>query len=1138
MACAAERSFSEKRGRVLYLPRLAINQTDMKPTAAAISLALTAPFLPSVCVAMLLLTGFAPILFAQSPQYSQAFSRFTSEDGLANNTILAIEQDARGFIWFGTDDGLSQFDGKSFKNIRLAKTTEQGEPNQAFIQLIASKSGRIFFRTGTHIGFCNSNSLALTVFPELTGEIHHLALCEEGEKGMLYAIRSNTLYKLELLPSGGRVMRDSIQLEPPFHQRPLVVADKRGNFWLIESGKVGKVSWEMRTVSVKATLPSNAPSVYTAMLDADENLWIGGWIQPISSNLDAARPTERTTKESAALTLSANLIVIPTKGETAFQVQFPLEKLAESPLKARLAREGINYLAESRSGNLWIGTRRDGAFCLLPASNQEQARLKHFIYEPNDPLGLSGSRVTAVLEGRNSGGVWFGFESFGANHLPMLHKPFFLLRHYPLKANSLSNNYIRSIFRSSAGDLWVCTQFGGLNRVVFKPNDFTEHKITRLNQSGKFSNCWAIAERRDGKLIAGFNGLETGLFLIDPKTDTSDAQFKKIHALPRTQVITNIGDDRFLVGGEGLWLLDNHRLTPFGKSAAKSLGLVNDILLDRDRTVWVAADSGLFHFDLNGRLIQALTVYGDAGLKKPVQFLCGLLQRRNGEIWIASKGDGIFKLESGTLNAVSSSEQSSRNKLKLPSARCYGILEDDENRLWASCDGGLVSFAPEQLDKHYDLRHYEQSDGLQGFEFNRHAFFKDADGLMYFGGTNGLNYFNPKHIGLDTIPFQIAIRTVKLFDRELDATSGRLRELNHDENFLSFTLSELSFNPRSRVKFRYQLNGGAWQESSSDSVSFASLESGEYELVVKGVNSDGIESVNSETARFRIKPPFYKTIWAYLAYCLTFATGVIAFIQLRTRRIRNENIRLEQLVETRTRDLAEANQDLAQANRFKTRLMEIAAHDLRNSLQSIFGFAKLIGETDELESSKRFAENIEKSSKQMVNLVEDLLERKTESEWQLIRAPTDIAALVLEAVEKWKGAAHAKAQSLTLEEPEPNDKVMVSLDERPLGQVLDNLLSNAVKYTHNGGRIRVSISKTTAHCVIRIEDNGQGLSEADLENLFQKGARLSATPTNGEASHGIGLSIAKEMILQHGGKLWAESQGKGKGAAFLISLPL
>jgi signal transduction histidine kinase/ligand-binding sensor domain-containing protein len=1102
----------------------------MKPTAAAISLARSAPFLPSVCVAMLLLTGFAPILFAQSPQHSQAFSRFTSEDGLANNTVLAIEQDARGFIWFGADDGLSQFDGKSFKNIRLAKTTEQGEPNQAFIQLAASKSGRIFFRTGSHIGFCNSNSLALTIFPELTGEIRHLALCEEGEKEMLYAICSNTLYKLELLPSGGRVLRDSIQLEPPFHQRPLVVADKRGNFWLIESGKVGKVSWETRTVSVKATLPSNAPSVYTAMLDADENLWIGGWIQPISSNLDAARPTERTTKKSAALSLSANLILIPTKGETAFQAQFPLEKLAESPLKARLAREGINYLAESRSGNLWIGTRRDGAFCLLPASNQGQARLKHFIYEPNDPLGLSGSRVTAVLESRN-GSIWFGFESFGVNQLPILHKPFYLLRHYPLKANSLSNNYIRSIFRSSAGDLWVCTQFGGLNRVVFNPNDFTEHKITRLNQSGKFSNCWAIAERRDGKLIVGFNGPETGLFLIDPKTDASDAHFQKIQPMARTYVIKAIGDDRFLIGGEGLWLLENNRLNPFGESSAMNLGLMNDILLDRNQTVWVAADSGLFHFDLNGRLIQKFTTFDDDGVQKPVRFLSGLIERRNGEMWCASKGDGLFRVEKNRLKLVSTLDEAATHKIRLPSTRCYGILEDDENRLWASCDGGLVSFAPELPNSNYALRHYQQSDGLQGYEFNRRAFFKDTVGHLYFGGTNGLNYFNPKHIDLDTIPFQIAIRAVKLFDRELDATSGRLRELNHDENFLSFTLSELSFNPRSRVKFRYQLNGGMWQESSSDAVSFVSLESGEYELVVKGVNSDGIESVNSETARFRIKPPFYKTTWAYLAYCLAFATGVIAFIQLRTRRIRNENIRLEQLVDTRTRDLAEAN-------RFKTRLMEIASHDLRNPLQSIFGFARLIGETDDLHDSKRFAQNIEKSSKQMVNLVEDLLERKAESEWQLARAPTDIAALILEAVEKWKGAARAKAQSLTLVEREPNDKVMVSLDERRLGQVLDNLLSNAVKYTHSGGRIRVSISTTTAHCVIRIEDNGQGLSEADLENLFQKGVRLSATPTDGEASHGIGLSIAKELVLQHGGKLWAESQGKGKGAAFLISLPL
>ncbi len=582
-----------------------------------------------ICSLLLFLTAVTPVIVAQYPSYSQEFIRFTSEDGLANNTILSIAQDARGFLWFGTDDGLSQFDGKTFKTYHLKNINEKNTPSQDFLQLLASKGGKVFFRTSLHVGYCVSSSLSLTLIPEWSAT-DYIALFEQSGKEFLYLVRSDSLFKVELSASGEYAHCDSLRLEGSSHAQPIYVSDKRGNFLLIESGEIKTVSWSRRCVETKAILPANAPSVYTAMMDNDENLWIGGWIQDESQNL----------------------ILIPTKGARAFQAQFPFDALKDSPAKTALIAEGINFLAQSPSGTIWIGTRRNGAFRFSPPLNGKEHSLAHFVYDPNDPLGLSGSRVTAVFEARN-GGIWFGFESFGVNQLPILHKPFFLLRHYPLKPNSLSNNYIRSIYRSNEGDLWVCTQFGGLNRV-----DFNRNKITHFNQSGKLMNCWAIAERRDGKLIAGFNGQKNGVYLIDPNTDTTDAQFRKIHALARTQVIKALGDDRFLIGGEGLWVMETNqlnslslkpfRLKPFGQLGEATLGLINDILLAPDQTCWIAADDGLFHLDSNGRLLQRITTYRDAaGTQKPAQFLSGLLLRSNGEIWIASKGHGILRLESG-----------------------------------------------------------------------------------------------------------------------------------------------------------------------------------------------------------------------------------------------------------------------------------------------------------------------------------------------------------------------------------------------------------------------------------------------------------------------------------------------------------
>ncbi|MDX2128828.1 MAG: two-component regulator propeller domain-containing protein [Chloroherpetonaceae bacterium] len=1036
-------------------------------------------------------------------QYWHEFIRLTTESGLSSNTITAIEQDTKGFIWIGTDKGLCRYDGKTFTHYRT-QLSAKVKTAEGFSQIYAGKNGRIYFRTSQQAGFIDYGLPTPHIFTGFNEKVSYLTYSNTGNKETLLLLKAQTLYKIEI---GGTeyIIEDSLRMEFDENDKPIFTANQSGEFWVIHRGNVERVDWANHRLQVVKKLPKESPSVFTALVDSKGWLWLGGWIQENSTNL----------------------LVMPTVGEKAFTFFHPLEELDKSPEKKRLMMEGINYLSETEAGDIWIGTRRDGAYCIK--RNAPEKELLHFVYEPNEPKGLSGNRVTAVKVDER-GGLWIGLESFGINFLPIQHKPFSLLRQYPLKKNSLSNNYIRSIYRARSGELWVCTQFGGVNRVSLR-----DERVWHYNQTGKLINVWAIEEREDGKLIAGFNGPLSGLYLIDPKRDTSDSQFKKIANLERTYVIQALGDTQFLIGGEGLWLLKSEEGKPsvlqkFGESHLIKMGLINDVFIETKDSIWVAAEEGLFLFDRKGNIVQQWHEAFDGNEKQAINNICGILVTQNGERWFTSKGNGILKLEGNQLFPSSYFFKESHQTFETPSMQCYGILEDKNGWLWVSSDGGIFSFNPRSKEKNVSVRQYQLRDGLQGHEFNRRAFHKDAEGRLYFGGTNGLNYFFPEQIERDSLRFRVAIGGMKLFEKELDFSGDRNLNFDFDENYLSLSLSEFSFQPLSSIKFYYSVNGNLLRETNGNTLSFLSLEPGYYDIKVKGISLEGIESCNEARLQFAIHPPIYKTVWAYALYAILLGLGILLFIQFRIRRIQQENERLERLVAVRTKDLVEANS-------FKARLMEIAAHDLRNPLQSIFGFARLISETDEVSETKSFAKNIEKSSKQMVGLVEELLERNEARELSVKLNPVSLDHIVKEAVEKWQGSANVKRQRLEFYSKDGVEGEAL-LDESKTFQVLDNLISNAIKYTEPGGTIQVKVNRTKTAWFVRVEDNGQGLSEEDRHRLFQKGQALSSRPTNGEESHGIGLSIAKELVLRQGGKIWAESEGKGKGTAFIISFPL
>jgi signal transduction histidine kinase len=256
------------------------------------------------------------------------------------------------------------------------------------------------------------------------------------------------------------------------------------------------------------------------------------------------------------------------------------------------------------------------------------------------------------------------------------------------------------------------------------------------------------------------------------------------------------------------------------------------------------------------------------------------------------------------------------------------------------------------------------------------------------------------------------------------------------------------------------------------------------------------------------------------------------------------------MIETRrTGDLLDANRRLAaqwarlrQANAFKSEILGTVAHDLKNPLAVILGRTEILNDmvaaTGELDHNLQAQiKHIRASADRLAGMVDHLLAEAMADALDITirREPVDIVLLVQEVAEANRSLAARKDQTIKVTAP-PNGPVICDSDR--VREAVDNLVSNAVKYSPIGGAIDLLVAQEDDSIMIEVRDHGAGLSPEDLSRMFGRFQRLSAKPTAGESSTGLGLSIVKRIVDLHGGRIKVESAGPGKGATFRISLPL
>lgn len=502
-------------------------------------------------------------------------------------------------------------------------------------------------------------------------------------------------------------------------------------------------------------------------------------------------------------------------------------------------------------------------------------------------------------------------------------------------------------------------------------------------------------------------------------------------------------------------------------------------------------------------------------------------------LWIGTRGGGLncYDKNTGLFRHLTTEEGLADNVV-------YGIVPDDEGNLWCSTNRGLSRFQP---STGIFINYYE-SNGLQANEFNTGAFLRNSQGLLLFGGVNGLTVFDPKEIKLGGKFPPVAITGMKVRGNPLlPAREGSPLQfapyydqrltLPFSENNVTFEFAALDFANPATNRFRYKMNGidREWiQAGTTHFANYASLPPGEYVFEVQAATADG--DWNPKSARFQliIAPPWYRTWLAYLCYLLLGAALVWGYIRLREERLREQH-----LLQLKNRE----SERLQELDSFKNRLFANITHEFRTPLTIILGLAERLRIGKSRQDVEHSAGDIITQGNNLLDLVNQVLDlAKLESKGLTLRpVQSNLSAFVRFHVESFQSLATYNNIKIELKTEAP--ELIMDFDPQRFRQVITNLLSNAIRHTPPDGKIVVRLfKKGSQQAILEVADSGEGIAPEEMPFIFDRFYQGKISEQK-QGTGGIGLALTRELVLLAGGDIRVEST-PGLGATFTVTLPV
>jgi signal transduction histidine kinase len=511
-----------------------------------------------------------------------------------------------------------------------------------------------------------------------------------------------------------------------------------------------------------------------------------------------------------------------------------------------------------------------------------------------------------------------------------------------------------------------------------------------------------------------------------------------------------------------------------------------------------------------------------------------------GVMWVAAT-DGISRVENGQCFNFTGANGLNQEII-------FDIVEDESGYLWMSSAIGIIRVEKSQLNKYKEgssstiyWKVYGKQDELKRSECTSTAsILKAPDGSLWFPMNGGIVAVNPASLTKNGTPPAVYLEKVIVDDVEIDPLQHITIPPNSRRVVFHYTALSLK-SPKSNL-YRYQLVNfdKRWIEAGTErQIVYTNLPQGDYEFKVIACNNDGVWNNTGASVTLTVQPHFYETKWFNVLVIIAFGFGVFLLIQWRTQSVRNKNIVLENEVAKRIQQLKQKSASLEEENREKTSILSIVSHDLRSPLNKIKGLTDLMKLTGGLsDEHKEYMAHITQSVSDGNLLIRHLLDSET-----LRREKEKVQFEQIDLhkfLQSWQLDVNAqfvrKNQTLILNQELVAHDFKFYSDPAILTRILDNLVSNASKFSEKGQSIWATVSVVDGVVSFSIRDEGPGISDEDKKLLFRKFQKLTARPTAGEGSTGLGLSITKALVEKLHGTIDLKSK-LGEGTEFIVTFP-
>ena len=1040
------------------------------------------------------------------------FTTLTTKNGLSSNTINGIIRDRFGLVWFATTDGLNRYDGSALTIYRHSDNDPSSFPANEITAIYEDKEGRLWIGTA-------GSSLVLY-------DRTHDVFKPYRENGYKSSSKSETVRA--------------------------ICEDYQGRLWVSTYTGLSIVDFKKRKTTffpLNSIYPSKSGSTTALCMYEDKAhvMWIGtsaGLLRYNSSNATFTRFLHDGKSTDILNSDVVKAIIQDGHGKLWFGTLDGLNQLSDDgrsmkrvPMRAEGAQAGNNmiYAMAVDKNDLWLGTENG---LIIFDSHTYNA---HIISpKPREMFGLSDKSVRSVMIESN-GIYWLGTYQGGVNkfdrNLPLFnHKVFNAFDPQGLKASTVT-----SFAQYDSKSVFIGTDNGGLQVFNTETGLFKSYSINEGKNGNDRLSILAMKYASDGKLWIGT--FQKGLFILDPKS----GKYEHVTAGSGKDHLS--GNDIFAIeedqkgriwiglngGGVDIYDPKSKQYTNYEtlfNNQPKQLKLNNfirSIAVGNGDEMWVGSSGGgvaVFHLNTDKVLL-----YNQLNSNINSNVVSTILKDKQGRMWFGTNsGISLLNLNQTRFSVFSEKDGLSNNVV-------HKILEDNDGMIWISTNNGINNFDP----RSNRFNGFSHTNGVQNSPFASGSGIKMDNGMLFFGGLDGFNYFNPSDLPeVKNTPVVMFTDLKVANNKVLPDPNSPIHEqiylakeirLAYGQNF-SISYTALNYTNADQDRYSFMLKGfdKEWNDVGKITTAYyTNIDPGTYTFMVRASNGFGAWSSKPTMITVKILPPWWRTVYAYFIYLLS---GVGLLFYIRSRGIKK--IRLQLKLEEEKREAQRMHElDLAKIN-FLTNL----SHEFRTPISLIMAPAdKLMNmQTDQVVA--REVTMINRNARRLLNLVNQLLDfrKMEEQEMRLNLSGGDVVEFIREAVNSFQDLSERKRIKLNF-----NSEVsgyFVMFDHDKIERIIFNLLSNAFKFTHADGAIVIDVSVVTKPedeplLKVIIADSGIGIPADQQQKIFQRFYQHNTSETILNQGTGIGLSITKEFVELHGGQIEIKSE-PGNGTVFTL----